>query len=256
MSFRHDRHGDLFVPIVATRFEPESWPKGGCYPLAPFHNRIRNARFTYAGRTAQLPVHPDAAPNALHGMGSRAVWQPVSANAQGARIEWRHSANAAWPWTFRVQQIFALAKDRLSLSLTIENQDDAVMPAGLGWHPYFPGHFSCEDDARNEWPMDEHYLPLGHAGPVRAFSPPATAYRSGWSKVQITGGDLRMTISARELDHLVLHAPDAPYFCVEPVSHLAAAANEPERLPGAEQGGMHPLAPGHVLTAAMDIRIA
>jgi aldose 1-epimerase len=44
-AFRHARAGDILIPIEAVEFDPEAWPKAGAYPLAPFHNRIRDARF-------------------------------------------------------------------------------------------------------------------------------------------------------------------------------------------------------------------
>lgn len=255
IALHHARHGDLLVPITASHFEPDAWPKGGGYPLVPFHNRIRNGRFSFGGRTAALPIHPDAAPNALHGMGSRVIWKTVACNEQEARLRWRHTASSVWPWSFLAEQTCALATDGLELTLAIWNEDDATMPAGLGWHPYFPSRFALRHDAKIAWPNDDGYLPLGHQAPVQPFKPPASAYLSDWTNIELASANVHMRMRATNLQHLVLHAPDAPYLCVEPVSHLAAAANDPERRPGAEEGGMHHVAPGQSLSATVHLHV-
>ena len=43
-----------------------------------------------------------------------------------------------WPWLFRATQRLILSESGLSVTLTVENLSDDVMPAGMGLHPHFP----------------------------------------------------------------------------------------------------------------------
>ena len=54
-----------------------------------------------------------------------------------ARLEYRHPAGA-WPWAYHATQRFTLTPSGLTVELSLSNQSAAPMPAGLGWHPYFP----------------------------------------------------------------------------------------------------------------------
>ncbi|WNJ88028.1 hypothetical protein [Bosea sp. 685] len=254
VSFDHDVFGDILVPITDTSFEPEAWPRGGAYPMLPFHNRVRLGRFDF-GRAGHLPVHPDAWPNALHGMANRGCWNAESVHVDRARLLWAHEANSAWPWRFSAEQRFELEPGRLTVALAIRNEDTYEMPGGLGWHPYFPTSFTHRTDASTIWPIDGDYLPLGHSEKVVAPLRQATAYLSSWTKVELSHPTMSVMLTASGLDHLVLHAPGSAYICIEPVSHLAGALNEPQRRPGAEEGGMTRIQPAQSLQAQIRLEI-
>ncbi|RIY01398.1 hypothetical protein D3218_08550 [Aureimonas flava] len=253
-SLAHERHGDILVPMGRGTFEPENWPRAGAYPLIPFHNRVRDARFTFAGRSARLHPHADALPNALHGMGSRAEWRLTALDDRETEIAFEWESCDEWPWRFSARQHFALGHDRLVLSMSLVNHDAVPMPAGLGWHPYFPGTARCRTDARIAWPIEPDYLPRGTGEPRRELG--ATAYLSDWGTAAVEMDRLTVRLRAAGMAHLVIHAPPGgSVLCVEPVSHLAGALNEPSRRPGAEEGGMVPLAPGAALTARIELLV-
>ena len=44
---------------------------------------------------------------------------------------------AVWPWKFRLMSAFTLEGDVLHHTLTVENQDEAPMSFGIGYHPAF-----------------------------------------------------------------------------------------------------------------------
>ena len=134
--------------------------------------------------------------------------------------------------------------------MTIRNLDTAPMPAGLGWHPYFPANMTLSDDAQRGWDVGPDTLPRGDLRPAAELTG-ETRYLKDWEAVEMHvpgGGVYRMT-AVPVLGHLVMFAPrGAGFACAEPVSHPVAA------LAYGPGGGMQELAPGASLTAT--IRIA
>jgi aldose 1-epimerase len=257
-SFSHARAGDILVPIEVTEFDPEAWPKGGAYPLTPFHNRVRDARFAFAGREAQLASHPSSAPHALHGMASRLPWTVAGQDTASVTLTLHRLADAAWPWTFEVTQRLTLDSGGLSVELAIVNLDTAPMPAGLGWHPFFTPPLAIDQDARDWWPHDAAFLPIGErrdAAEAEAPAPGRTAYLADWSKVEIRQpGSLAIAITADPaFTNLVLHWDAAGYACAEPVTHVADALTLAERLPSDD--AIDTLPPAGRLAGRIDLRI-
>ena len=240
------RHGgrDVLVPMGTEPFDPDHWPKAGAYPLIPFHNRVFGARLAFGDRVAHLPVHPESAPHALHGMTNRFAWEIETCSETAATMRFDWAASSVWPWSFRAWQQFELTETSFVLTLLIENRDSVPMPAGLGWHPYFTGPLNMTEDASRLWPMGADYLPTGqsrNARPVDAEM--KTRYLSDWRRVAVHwAGGASMELSARGLPHLVIHAPDSRYTCIEPVSHLAGFVDH-------EIEGMSSLSPDAILTS-------
>ena len=52
-------------------------------------------------------------------------------------LEHRHAAGE-WPWAYRATQRFSLTPAALNVEMVVTNESGTTMPAGLGWHPYFP----------------------------------------------------------------------------------------------------------------------
>lgn len=250
-SLAHDGYGDILVPMSDAPFEPEFWPKAGAYPLIPFHNRIRDGRFSWDGDAYQLPLHPSE-PHALHGFSSKRTWTEENVRDASATLSLKHEGDAHWPWSLLAQQHIVLEPDALVLNLSVTNLGDRAMPAGLGWHPYFVKARQIEDDAELSWPIGEDLMPLGHSTSKRLNGP--TRYLSRWRRVIFTllnGTRIAMS-SDRLLSHLVIHDVAADYSCVEPTSHLAnALANVPQHA----EDRLVPLAPGETLTAGLRLEI-
>ncbi|MDT1063893.1 hypothetical protein RM190_18675 [Paracoccus sp. CPCC 101403] len=241
---------DILHPLQGAdeTFDPTIWPKGGAYPLFPFHNRISQGRFKWDGREVQLPLHPHEAAT-VHGHGHKLPWQVVEQGPDMVELRLSDQGDGVWPFPFTAVQRFQLTQGGLELVLSIRNDGDATMPAGLGWHPYFTKCRTVRSDAAREWAMDEHFLPDGNWGSVTE-SEATTRYLSDWSRVDMELSDgRRLTLLAEEpLSHLVLHDPAGAYTCVEPVSHLANALNlQPERAADCMVG----LAPAETLRAGV-----
>jgi aldose 1-epimerase len=218
----------------------------GSFPLVPFSNRIAFGRFRAGKREVTLaPNFPGSDhPHPLHGFGWLAEWRVLAADSRNALLE-HHYAGGEWPWPYCAQQHFELSEDELRMRLTLTNQGDSEMPAGLGFHPYFPRDPDTVYRGlhRGEWQNDKDCLPQQlHQGdqaqdwwngaPVgqRAVD---TVYTDRVGPLLIEwpsrGLSLQMRPSA-SLPHTVIYSPAGEnFFCVEPVSHVTDAVNRPDK---------------------------
>jgi aldose 1-epimerase len=236
------------------------------FPLVPYSNRIRAGRFSFRGRSVVEPLNRPPERHAIHGHGWQARWQPTEVTAATARLEYRHPAGA-WPWAYHATQRFILTLSELTVELGLSNQSPAPMPAGLGWHPYFPRtpRATITADLRAVWLTDAETMPttLGPptpaADPARGVAADAVALDNcfvGWSRRAVIewperGASLTMT-AGPPLDYLVIFTPPGrPFFCVEPVSHVTDAFNLADA--GRADTGCRVLDPGATIEAAITL---
>lgn len=239
--------------------------RGGCFPLVPFSNRIRDGVLVWNGRRRQLAADPLGAPHAMHGFGWRRAWRVEELRPDRVSMRLRHEPDATWPFACEVHQRVRLTEDRLELALRLTNLDDEPMPAGLGWHPYFPLRSGAElrFEAAGCWPgvrdhMPEHRvalaprlrggLTLGRADPelVHAFDGWRGSASIHWRG---TGLALQMDFT-RVLRHGIVFRPaGAAFFCLEPASHVIDAFNLFAR--GVRGTGTRALPPGASLSATI-----
>jgi aldose 1-epimerase len=235
-----------------------------CFPLAPFTNRIAFGRFEFLGRRIQLEPAPGEE-HALHGQAWRRPWRLIERGSQAAVLAYEHRANdGGWPWAYRVSQTLRLEDDRLALGLELTNLDTQPMPAGLGFHPYFPIDPSARLQAcvSGAWLTESSLLPAS-LGPAAALGDWATGVDlpspaqldnclTGWDRTaRIDLASERIELHGSEdLRWLQVYAPlGEAFFCAEPVSHRADAVNAPD--PFAE--GLRILRPGETWTVTMAI---
>ncbi|MFM2372892.1 MAG: hypothetical protein RIS85_2614 [Pseudomonadota bacterium] len=235
------------------------------FPLVPFSNRIANGQFRHGVRDVALsPNFPSVdATHPLHGYGWINAWQTLEAGPDHAVIEHRH-AGGEWPWPYLARQAFRLSAKGVHMALSVTNTGDEAMPAGLGFHPYFPrdGRTVYRGLHRGEWQAGPDCLPvtLNDAGAAVDWwqgQPVATRNvdtvydgRSGPLKILYPDRGLEITVSASDnLPCTVVYVPaDATFFCAEPVSHTSNAITRAD--------AAHPmatLAPGQTLEVAMTI---
>ena len=99
----------------------------GSYPMAPWAGRTRDAAFTFDGRRYDLPVN--FPPNSIHGTTLVRRWRAVG----DGRIE--TDLGPDWPFAGTAFQAFTLSAEALTCRLEV--RADEVMPASIGWHPWF-----------------------------------------------------------------------------------------------------------------------
>lgn len=232
-----------------------------CFPLVPFSNRIANGIFAAHGRQVRLaPNFPGSDhPHTLHGFGWSSPWNVVVADARSCTIEHRHAAGE-WPWSYVARQTVRLEAEGIVLGLSLRNGGDSAMPAGLGFHPYFPRDADTVYRGRHhgEWQTGADGLPLSldsRATAIDWWAGAAVGQRAVDTVYAEREGDLIITWPSRgyalqlapspQLRHTVVYTPpNMDFFCIEPVSHRTDAVNA---------GEMAWLDPGAELTASLSM---
>jgi len=107
----------------------------GSYPLFPYSNRVGGRRFSFAGRSYELPDLMRGW--AIHGAGWQLPWTATEADGK-VTLSLDYPGGRLWPFAFHAEQIFALSEDALDMELVIRNLHSAPAPAGFGQHPFFP----------------------------------------------------------------------------------------------------------------------
>lgn len=257
-----------------------------CFTLLPYSNRIRDARFEFAGQTVQLrPNTKDGL--AQHGDVRNRPWTVTRASDSHLICDFdsRDVPDLNWPWAFAGRVEYRLHGPHLDISVTLTNLDSrpmpaAEMPAGLGLHPYFARLQDGLDpllsfDAALTYDTGERQLPSGGARPLHPAEDfrvphevgPQTIDRvyTSWDGIARLDWqphpDSDQTVPHRALiltadnvfSHLVVFtAPDGS-LALEPVSHATDAFN----LAAQGIGGtdMKTLLPGQSLAGAVRVTV-
>ena len=235
--------------------------ESACFPLVPFCNRIADSRFNHYGSAIILaPNHP-ALPQepVLHGFGWLAEWRVEQCDASRATLIFDYVASG-WPWRFFARQNFILDADGLLIELTLTNLAAQPMPAGLGFHPYFPRsqHSIVKASHRGERQAD---------GTLRFQSQAMDWWQGNPVDTRIVDttyvercGNIRILWPDRDLGAELVPGPgltsthifvprEADYFCVEPVSHLPEAFTTAD-----EAKGWRLVPPGKTMKANLRVR--
>lgn len=265
--FERQGTGQSATPIFAPAATgADGAPKGGCFPLVPFSNRIAHGRFRFDGRDVALPPDRLGLPHAIHGHGWKAPWRVERADQAEAVVAFDHEPDA-WPWAYGARQTYGLDADGLTVTLSLENRSDRPMPAGLGLHPYFPrpAGTTVRVAVDRFWRGDATNLPVEQVAASDTMRTGAAwtvgdqvwdncfAGWSGTAVIAMPSAGLEITIEADPpFGHLVIFVPEGrDFFCLEPVSHANNAVNLKT-----EGTGPHILEPGAVLTGTIRIRVA
>lgn len=241
------------------------------FSLVPFSNRVRDARFTFAGQPHQLRV-TTADGLTQHGDVRNRPWQAEAATPEALSFTFdsRQFGDLNWPWAFTARMEYRLSGAALEMTLSLTNVDRAPMPAGLGLHPYFARREDGVDPqvafgAPRLYDTDERSLPLGAARALRPdedFRAPRPVGErtidqvyAGWDgEARLDWGARALTMRADPVfSHLVAFtAPDGS-LALEPVSHATDALNlAPQGVPGVD---LRVLAPGETLGGAVRLTL-
>jgi len=210
------------------------------FPLVPFSNRIRDARFSWCGEEIQLDRNYPPEPHANHGNGWLRSWRLIDLNANQATLSLRHAPDASWPWPFLAEQTVSVHEHALRLRLRVRNLADKPVPLAFGYHPYFD-----QRGARLSFRAATVWLPGPDGLPQTGIAPAGELYfrdaprlvgrrvdhcYANWDGVSTIGWvDKRLALkltATRTLPFAVVYIPlNANYFCFEPVPHLSNALN-------------------------------
>jgi aldose 1-epimerase len=232
--------------------------RSACYPLVPYSGRLGYRQFRWLGKDHRTQPNFDSSPHSLHGVAWQRRWRVESASASQAELALDHAGDADWPFAFALRQRFLLGAEGLELQLDFTNRAEHPQPVGLGWHPYFPKrlrsrlHVECSE----RWETDPTGLPTRKV-PQRGIDGDIAHLdfdhcfegSGGHARIRDEKLSLRMSSS---LSYLVVFTPPTkPYYCVEPVSHVANAIHMSD--PAAH--GLLSLAPGETTSAWMRLEV-
>lgn len=247
VSYRTADHGgvDLMRPHDPAAIAARN-PRGlACYPLFPFSNRVRDGKFSFAGRAHQLALNFDTSPHAIHGNSWQAPWQVAAHDKGNAELVFAYKPQGQkgeWPFAYTARQTFALGDTGLGATLVMTNDDSQTMPCGFGLHPYFPMTRTArlKVNVKGIWDSDETLIPFRNV-PV----PPALDFAKGPVLSQLecdncfTGWDhrtmiewpehkTRLNITADKVfGHTVIYVPPHhEFFAFEPVSNSNNGFNQ------------------------------
>ncbi|MGS0896094.1 aldose 1-epimerase [Burkholderia stagnalis] len=240
------------------------------FPLFPYCNRIRDARFAFEGRMIDLSDPAGASRHALHGHGWRRPWKVAARGDTWVELRFEHrpdpDGRGDWPFHYVAHQTIRLEGNALSIALGARNLDTVPMPFGMGHHPYYVRTAQTIVSASVEamWHTDAEVLPT-YVGPHPAVDALRDGMRAdafdldnnfvGWSREAVVkwpdrGRQLTLTADPA-FGQLVVFAPaDDNALCVEPVTNTTDCFNAKARDPRAPVGGWV-LAPGEAIDAAL-----
>ncbi|WP_051008811.1 aldose 1-epimerase [Halomonas smyrnensis] len=251
---------DVLRPLGAELSEDAKAVRhSGGYMLAPYSNRIADARFPWDGSPIRLARNFGDHPHSLHGFAWQRGWTVQASDPGSASLVLDHPADTDWPWRCRLRQIWRLNGLDATLTLEVENLDERDMPAGIGWHPYFLREgldmaFRC----KGVWLNDDRQLPRTHVDVPAEWDfdkrrPPGPAtldhcFTTWDSRVDLAWPSRGIAISmtaSEAFSHLVVFTPAGRDFVgIEPVSHANDALNMADPV----AAGMRRLPPGERLT--------
>ena len=128
---------------IVTNLSPISPQK--TYPssvLFPFANRIKDGKYSFNNKNYAFDCNEVAANNALHGLVHNKTFNCVAhkLTSEFASLQLRYETDKpedSFPFFYRIDLLYKLTKNGLSLAITVLNTGENKFPFTLGWHPYF-----------------------------------------------------------------------------------------------------------------------
>lgn len=202
--------------LVTEGRSPLHW---GCYPMAPWANRVRHGEFTFEDQAYRLPVTFDG--HAIHGTVLDAPWEE-----DGPWIT--RALGPDWPFPGFARQRFSITEDGLSMRLEVHSEE-GPMPASCGWHPWF---ITTIDDAELSFRFEADYMfeqsedgiPTGARVPVPPGPWDNCFGGLGAAPVLEWGAAVRLTIES-SCPCLVVYNREPQGHCIEPQTAPPNALN-------------------------------
>jgi aldose 1-epimerase len=274
-------------PLLRSGPEGSRWfNDAASYVLAPWCNRIEGGVLRWGGREVQLtPDWPDG--SAIHGLVKDAAFEVEQRSPVSVVLRRRWAAGeGSWPWAFVCRVRYEVVGARFAVAVEVVREAagagvpgrgpgdaEGTMPAGVGFHPFFPRTLW---DAADRVELKRRGLrplrPCTTRGDEAAPAPPADDFDAGAPLTtspldhcfvgSLDGAELRWPASgvtlrmrcSRELGHAVIYtggrdSGPLPFFCLEPVSMVPGgiALAEAGREAGTAGTGVVALAAGQTL---------
>jgi aldose 1-epimerase len=152
---------------ITERTPPTRLPSHGSgIVLAPWPNRVREARWTHNGVVQQLDITDPSRGNAIHGLlrntAYRVLERADDAVTLGAVVHPQHG----YPFLVETRVRYALAEHGLTVTHSARNLGTAPAPWAVGAHPYFRvgdvpvEQLTLEVRAERYLELDERLVPV------------------------------------------------------------------------------------------------
>jgi aldose 1-epimerase len=242
--------------------------------MAPYPNRIRDGRFSFAGISHQLRF-PEK--HAIHGDVRNRAWEVTESSATSIALQFdsRNFSDLNFPFPFSIEQSFDVADSALTINCILRNEGATAFPAGFGFHPYYNRALGENDEnvaltfnARGAYPFSgEVPLPESMAAPLSAsldFSKSKAvpegidhcfAGFDGMAELRWPKSNLVVRMRASQaFSHLVLYSPPGkPFIALEPQTQMNDGFNYLAR--GETETGVVVLEAGQELAASFSLAV-
>lgn len=261
---------DFLRPMTQEGFATAFTYGFSAFPLLPYSGPVFGDGFKHRNIFYPLARNVPAEPSATHGEGWIRPWtiEERSAHSINLSLDYVPRSNA-FPFTWHGEITYNLQGNSFLTEMKLVNRDYRPMPAGIGFHPYFPKSPGTvlKFDCTGLWPPDGPEMVGRGAGPIVAGLDfragqdvsPIILDRcyEGWNGVAtLAAPDGTMTII--EADRIfgklqVYDAWDYPYICVEPITNANDGFNRAEL--GVSGHGVVELQPGGCICGRIVISV-
>jgi aldose 1-epimerase len=135
--------------------------------LAPWPNRIRGARYVFAGVEHRTAVSEPERDSALHGLVLWVNWRLLRRAVDQVSLGYLLHPQPGYPFALELEVEYRLESDGLTVTLRATNVGADTAPFGVGFHPYLTVGEGRIDgallalSARTRQPVDQRLLPTG-----------------------------------------------------------------------------------------------
>lgn len=111
--------------------------------LYPYPNRMRDGRYEWQGKSYQFPINNAATGNSIHGMGKKSAMRlknyMLTEHLASATVVHEYDGhNDYYPFSFEMETTYTMSiTGHFEVELAFKNTGTEIIPAGIGWHPYF-----------------------------------------------------------------------------------------------------------------------
>ena len=106
----------------------------GSYPMLPWAGRIRHGRFAFQEKKYQLPLNLEE--HAIHGVGFAMPWSVQARSKNYVELSLQLPEDERWPFGGTARQRIEVTENTVRMHLSV-TAHERVMPAVIGWHPWF-----------------------------------------------------------------------------------------------------------------------
>lgn len=147
--------------------------------LSPFACRVKNGNYKFGNDIYQLSKYSSSG-NAMHGLIYDADYSVKTCEADDKRaavtLQYLYDNGfEGFPFRYQSNIEYKLEEgNRLTVTTTIENKDDKLMPIVDGWHPYFTlgdsiDEYQVEFQSKEMLEFDDDLIPTGRTVPYEEF---------------------------------------------------------------------------------------